>query len=351
MKKKIIISAAVLLSLGLVGFRLASNKSQMDEKAKLSTITSSSIPVELTKVQLVNQNGGVDVTGTFVAKSDVSVVAETSGKLISVTAQKGSYVREGQILASIDRDLAQSDVDLAQAQVNKMKLDVARFTKLSNTDAITKRQLEEAQFGLESAEAQLKNAKKRVEFTYVRATTSGVIQEDYCQRGTFVSPGFKLFDIVDVSTLKLNVKLNEREVLAVQQGQNVNVNASVYGTDVFEGKITSIAVKGDQSMKYDVEIEIKNTKDKPIKAGMFGTANFNFSDQKAALMIDRQAIIGSLKDPHVYVIESGKAHKIPVKIGEVYNDKVVVLDLKDQQEVVLNGQINLKEGTKVSILK
>lgn len=351
MKKNIIIILVVVVSLSLVAFRLSSNKTKMDDKAKMSTITSNSIPVELTSVEFLGRSGQIEMSGSFIATSDLSIVSETSGKLTSVNVKKGSFVKEGQLLANVDRDMALSDMELAQAQVNKMKLDVARFINLSKTDAITKRQLEEAQFGLESAQAQLNNAKKRVEFTYIKAATSGVIQEDYCQKGTFVSPGFKLFDIVDVNTLKLNVKLNEREVLAVQLGQLVDVKASVYNGKIFKGKITSIAVKADQSMKYDVEIEIKNDPKSPLKAGMFGTASFDFSTNESSLMLERKAIIGSLKNPKVYVVKDGKAHLISIKIGQVFNDKVVVLDLKEGQEVILNGQINLKSGTKVSILK
>ena len=128
------------------------------------------------------------------------------------------------------------------------------------------------------------------------------------------------------------------------------VSANVYANTPLKGKVRSIAVKTDQSMKYNVEVELSNNSKTPIKAGMYGSATFEFNGEEEVLTLSREAIIGGLKNPKVYRVKDGKATLQSVEIGQVMGDKVEVFSLKEGNKVVVNGQINLKEGTAVTIL-
>jgi RND family efflux transporter MFP subunit len=154
-----------------------------------------------------------------------------------------------------------------------------------------------------------------------------------------------------VDRLKLNVKVNEREVLLINKGDKVSVKADVDATTAYQGTVTAVAAQADNSLKYDVEIEVKNPGNNNLRAGMYGTAAFEIADTRNALLVSRNAIVGSIQDPSVYVVKDNIARLQKVKIGTVTQDQVEVLEgLTAGEKVVQSGQINLRDGLKVSIL-
>jgi len=84
---------------------------------------------------------------------------------------------------------------------------------------------------------------------------------------------------------------------------------------------------------------------------MFGTALFSVGSNRETLMIPRHAIVGSIKDPRVYVVEGDKAFLRDIRIGIATDKEVEVLDgLKVGEWVVTSGQINLDNNSTVSIV-
>lgn len=349
--KKIIISVVVLASIGLVAWKLADNKEEMKKEAKLAEEISDFIPVELEPVVKKNVQQDVQTIGTFEAYTDLSMLSETDGLIVKVYHEKGDYVKKGELLAQVENDLLQSQAEAAKANYEKLKSDLERFTTLAGKDAVTERQLEDIKVAAANAEAQYKNAQRKLEKTYIRATASGTINEDYVQEGYNIGNKTKLYDIVDVSKLKLNVKVTANNVMNIEEGDEVKITSEIYPDKEFTGKVTAIAAKADQSLKYDVELLLSNNSEFPLKGGMFGTAHFEFTNTTPGLYINRDAIAGSIKEPFVYVVKDGKAAVTPIAIGAVLDKEVqVVSGLKEGEQVVVNGQINLQEGTKVKAI-
>tara|TARA_Y100000782_G_C10181796_1_gene264390 strand:+ start:181 stop:1236 length:1056 start_codon:yes stop_codon:yes gene_type:complete len=351
MKKAIIIVVSLAL-IGFIGYTLYANKQEMAEEAKLSEITSDAIPVNVGHPELKALNKAVSASSTFEAKTDLTLLSETQGKLVQVLKEKGDFVQKGELLAQVENEVLQAQVEAAKAAYEKLKTDHTRFAKLSKEEAVTQRQLEEIEINLVNAESQYKSAKKQLENTYIRATASGQINDDFIQEGEYISPGQKLYEIVDAKTITLNVQLTANEVLQVHIGDTISMTSDVYPKVSFSGKVKSIATKADPSLKYNVEIELTNTKAHPLKPGMYATAHFDFKAQTQQLYISRNALIGSIQNAEVYTINDSTAHLKKLTVGEVRGDIIEVLDgLDTNDQVVLTGQINLSEGTKVSVIQ
>lgn len=349
--KKIIISVVVIASIGLVAWKLADNKEEMKQAAKLAEEVSDFIPVQLGTVVKKSVQTDVQTIGTFEANTDLTMLSETDGLVEKVYHKKGDFVLKGELLAQVENDLLQSQTEAAKANYEKLKSDLERFTTLAGKDAVTERQLEDIKVATANAEAQYKNAQKRLDKTLIRATTSGTINEDYIQEGSNIGMKNKLYDIVDVSTLKLNVKVTADNVLSIHEGDEVKVTTDIYPGKTFTAKVTAIAAKADNSLKYDVELLMPNSKEYPLKGGMFGTAHFEFTNPTPGLYMNRDAIAGSIKEPYVFVVKDGQATIKHIAVGAVLDKEVQVISgLTEGEKVVVNGQINLKEGTKVKAL-
>ena len=81
---------------------------------------------------------------------------------------------------------------------------------------------------------------------------------------------------------------------------------------------------------------------------MFGKVKFVSKSTMPRLVIPRDALLGSIKEPQVFIVENGKAQLKDITVGNTYDNNLEVLKgLKAGDKVVVNGQNNLEENTSV----
>src|SRR5690606_12573478 len=140
--------------------------------------------------------------GNFVPKQDLSLLAESGGRVTQLLVNEGSNVSKGQTLVKIDPEYVALDLQNAESAYQKLKTDMARYESAFETGGVTRAQLDEVAFNLESAENRVRQARRRLQDAFIKSPISGTINKRHVELGSFVSPGTPLFDIVDVSTLK-----------------------------------------------------------------------------------------------------------------------------------------------------
>jgi RND family efflux transporter MFP subunit len=349
--KKLIYILVVIAVIGAVAFTLTNNKKEMAAKAAVAEIKSDAISVALTEAKTARIDKSFTAQGNFEPVQTLALMSETQGQIKQVLKRKGDRVRAGEVLLRVEATTMNADLNTAQANFEKAKRDLGRYENLAAGEAITKKQLEDARVAVKTAEGQLVSARQRVNKTRITAPITGEINEIYVEVGSYLGVATKLYDIVNVDRLKLTVQVGEREVLLIRKGDKVNVKADVSSTENFPGTVTAISAQANSSLKYDVEIEVKNPGQNSLRAGMYGTAAFEIADQRDALLLPREAIVGSLQDPSVYVVENDIARLKKVKIGTITQAQVEIVEgLTASQQVVRSGQINLQDGTKVKAL-
>ena len=353
MKKFIYILVAVLL-IGAIAYTLNKNKAEMTEKAAVAEIKSETIPVTLTGVETAKLDKSFTAQGNFRPVQSLTLVSEISGQIQRVLKRKGDKVRAGELLLQVEDNTSAANLATAQANYQKAQKDLERMKNLIAGDAITQRQLEEAQINVNATRAQMVAARQNQANTRVTAPINGEINEMYIEVGSYLNAnaGTRMYDIVNVDRLKLNVKVSESEVLLINKGQKVKVTANAGSAQEYEGTVTAIGAAADASLKFDVEIEVKNTASNNLRAGMYGTAFFEVNAQRDAQLLPREAIVGSIQDPSVWVVNDNKATMRKVKVGIVTQDQVEILDgIQPGEKIVQSGQINLREGIQVTPLK
>jgi len=143
-------------------------------------------------------------------------------------------------------------------------------------------------------------------------------------------------------------------VLRIKNGMKARVLPDVYPDADFQGTVTNVGIKADNTFTYDVEITCPNPKKTPLKAGMRSKAVFNFSEKRnVGLTIPRQAIAGSLQDGIVYILKADSTvEKRVLTLGGTEKERVEVLDgLSEAESVVVAGQLNLSDGTRVRVVR
>ncbi|MCP2026635.1 RND family efflux transporter MFP subunit [Flavobacterium sp. HSC-32F16] len=354
--KKIIITI-VIIAVAFFGISYILNKNKSENEAKTAVVAekNAAVSVKVATVKTEDVNLGFTANGNFVPIQELTFSAEKSGKVISVLAKEGDYVKVGQTLLTVRGDVINVSAQQAQAAYQNAKSDYERYENAYKTGGVTKQQLDQAKLALTNAQSNLTQANINVGDTKVKAPINGYINKKYIEPGSILAgmPATALFDIVNVSKLKLTVTVNESQVASLKLGNTVNITASVYPDKAFSGKITFIAAKADASLNFPVEIEITNNANNDLKAGMYGTANFGSNNQKQNLkVVPRNAFVGSVSSNEIFVVENNVAKLKKVVAGRILGDKVEIINgLNDGETVIITGQINLQDGNTVEIIK
>lgn len=354
MKKLTRIIIAVLIMAGLIamiGFTLNKNRKHNDAKTAVVAEKNSSVAVKAETVARQNLVLDFVANGKFSPGQEIEFSAETSGRVIRVLVDEGSHVKKGQTLAVIKTDNLNIDVQNAEEVYQNALKDKQRYENAFRTGGVTQQQLDQAILSLKNAEAKLKQAHVKVNDANIRASINGIVNKRMIEPGSVLAPGTKLFEIVDVSSLTLDIAVDESQVANLKVGDDVEVKASVIPDKTFKGKIEFIAAKADQNLNFPVKIKVNNNQGSSLKAGMYGNAYFSFPQKEPAMLIARTAFVGGVSSNQVFVAENNTARLRKVIAGRIIGDKVEILDgLKEGEKVIVSGQVNLSEGSSINIL-
>lgn len=349
-KKTIIASVTIVALLSVMTWTLASNKKVIDSRKEVKT-AQSDIAVAVASTEMKETNGDLELVGTAQPCKEVNIASESAGKIVQVNFKMGDFVTKGKVLAKIDDTYKRLAYNNAKLNFDKYKDDLNRYQALRNGDAISDTQLRDIKLGYENAAIQLENAKKQWDDTKITAPFSGYITAQNTELGAFVNPGSIIAGIADISELKVVLDVSETNAYELRQGQQINVTTDVHPEAKYTGKISNISPKASASHTYPVEVLISNNGKDKLKAGTYVNVSVNMGKSGKALMIPREAIVSSVKDPSVYVIAGNTAKLVKINTGRSFNSNLeVVAGLSEGDKVVTNGQINLIDGAKVSVI-
>jgi len=351
MKRAIITVLVVAAVLTGIIYILNKNKAKNQAVTEAAAVTNETVAVRVDTARVQAVDLSYIANGTLTPKQEVTVSAEASGRVVRVLVDEGSHVSAGQTLAVVEGDKLNVTVANAQAVYDDAAANVQRFESAFATGGVTKQQLDQVKLQFETAKNNLRSAKLTAGDVTIKTSVSGIVNARKIEPGAYVSPGTAAFDIVNVSTLKLRVNVDEKNVASLKVGQSVDVSVSVYPDKDIKGRITFIAPKSDGSLNFPVEIEVANPGN-ALRAGMYGTASFGGQTAADVLVVPRTAFVGSVSDNKVFLAKDGKAVAAEVVGGRTFGNYVEILSgLEAGDQVIISGQINVFDQTPITIIK
>ena len=350
--KRIITIAVVLALIGLVAFRLINNKEEIDASTKIPENTNVLVAVNTAPAEKRMSSQNLNLVGTVTANQVIDVKSEVQGKITGLYVKLGDYVKKGHVIARIDNKIQELALSNAEQKLADAKQNYERYQNLYKGGAASKSQYDQYKLAYENAQNGLSQAKKEVSNAAIVAPVSGQITEKPVESGAFVNVGNSIATVVDISKLKVELSVAEKDAYALAVGDSVHINTSVYPGITYQGKITFISPRGDDAHNYPVEVALANRNDHPLKAGTYVNVNFHRNNQLASLQIPREALVGSVKNAQVYVVKDSLAHLQDITVGADNGAYLEVLNgLKAGDQVVTTGQINLTDSTQVNVIK
>jgi RND family efflux transporter MFP subunit len=349
--KRIKITAIAIISFAAIIAILMYNKKSRAEAIPRPDILRS-IPVTIATVTMRPLTETLSLVGTTYANNDANVISETQGRVTSIHAKVGDYVHTGTTLAKVDDELKRAAFVSAEVNFEKARKDFERHEALFSKKSITASQYDGVRLAFKTAEAQYIVARRQLDDTRITSPIDGWVTARPVDIGTMVQPGTMVANVVDISTLKVKFSVSERDAFRLKVGDAVDVMTDIYPGAHFSGRILSVAAKGDDAHSYPVEIGLSNTREHPLKAGMFARVSFSSSARASSLSIPREALIGSIKNPQVFVVDGTVARMRSIVVGDIVEDALIVRDgLCEGEQIVVNGQNNLRDSATVALIK
>ena len=308
-------------------------------------------------------DGEITATGTLSARRELPVgVVGEGGRVTSVRFDAGDWVRQGQVLASIDRSVqsqqaqsaaaniqvAQADANLAQANLDRaLKLVDRGFVSAADVDRLTA-QRDAAVARVRVAQAQLSELRARNARLDIIAPASGLILERSVEVGQTVSGGSQpLFRIAQGGELEMLAKLNEDALSSVSVGTTAQIRP--VGTDkLFTGQVWQVSPTISQQDRQGTA-RISLAYAPGLRPGGFATATIS-SGTVVAPILPESAVLSDREGAYVLIVNGeDKAERRAVTTGAVTAKGIVITEgLAGSERVVLRAGGFLTEGETVN---
>jgi macrolide-specific efflux system membrane fusion protein len=314
----------------------------------------------------------VQAAGVLQAKTRVDVGAQVSGQIQTLHVQLGQQVRKGELLVSLDPELARSDVAQAEASVAQAtaaldsrridaeaaRRELKRQQRLLAGQATSGNEAEKAETDLAKIEADLRGQaatvarlqaeldKKKVSLSYTRITApmDGTVVSLPVQVGqTVISVQITpvILTLADLDTITVRTKVPEADVQAIKVGQTARFSTLSGEGKRYEGKvrvIQPVPERAGNAVFYNVLFEVDN-RDRALFSDMTVQVDIETGSAKQVLAMPIVALGERGKDGRftVQVLDAaGKQVPRQVKVGLQDGAKVQVLDgLKAGEKVLL----------------
>ena len=342
---------SLALMLALAG---CSGGSAPAPKAAASTekaATEEAQPVETARVEQGELTARYAATATLQAEHEAKVVSEVPGTVLELLVEEGDSVRKGQLLARVDATHSRLQLREAEADLQRRKNDVDRGEKLlaRKLIAATSHDQAESEYAVRRAEVAL--ARVVVAKSEIRAPFDGVVTRRWIKQGQLLAVNDPVFDVADFSDLRADLRVPERDAVALAAGQPVEFTVDALGNRHFDARIERVAPVVDrESGTVKVTVRVDN-RDRSLRPGLFTRMDIAFLHLANAVLMPKAAVLGSRDAEIAYVIVDGKAQRTPIRTGYESGKRIQVLEgVSAGAEVVVTGHAALTDGALVQVI-
>jgi RND family efflux transporter MFP subunit len=332
---------------------------------------------ELVAVVSRSASRTIDLPAEMRPYLSVSIRAKVAGFVERILVDRGSVVKEGDLLAELsapemtaqiaeieakvlaaDADRLQAEAQVAAAQSTYDRLKKAAETPgvVAGNDVIqAQKQVEAAQALVRSREqavralqATIQTQRDLLAYLKITAPFDGIVTERFVHPGAFVGPSAEsavLLTLEQVSRLRLVVPVPEEDVGAMMKGATVNFHVPAYTERAYSGTIARLAHALDPKTRtMPVELDVIN-RDGTLAPGMFPTVAWPVHGTRPGLFVPRTAVVTTTERTFVIRDRNGAAEWVDVKKGPAEGDLMQITGpLQPGDKVVKRGTDEIRSG-------
>lgn len=334
----------------------------------------------------------LNATGYVTARRRATVSSKITGKVVEVNVEEGMAVKAGQVLARLDDATPKAALALAEAQteaarravrenevrLNQARVNLGRLNQLHKEGVVSPSEIDNAKAEADSIDAriaalreQVRVAERQVEVqrtdlsnTIIRAPFSGVAISKDAQPGEMVSPvsaggGFTrtgICTIVDMSSLEIEVDVNESYINRVRPGQDVRAVLDAYPDWQIPGRVITTIPAADRQKATVlvrigfVELDPRILPDMGVKVTFLRDDVAPEPAAQTITLAPKSAVKSEGDATFAFLVHGDVVERRAVRVGGTDGDRVEVrAGLSPGDRVVIAPPENLTDGTRVVV--
>src|SRR5712692_3765015 len=347
-----------------------------------ATTLAAQTPVEVVRVASKAVQRQVKLPAEFRPYLGVPSFAKVSGFVEKIEVDRGSLVKQGDLLATlvapemethiveaqskaqaIGLQRAEAEAKLSGAQSTYQRLKAASATPgvvAENDVIVAEKTVEAAQAlvhayedSIKAAQAQVQSFKDLEQYLTIKAPFEGVITERDVHPGALVGPGSgssPILKLQQISRLRLVVAVPEALVGAIVRGARVPFKVPAFRGETFYGVLSRIGCELEEKTRtMAVELDVRNPGLR-LGPGMYPEVLWPMKRPHPSLLVPPTSIVTTTERTFVIRVKDGAAEWVPVTRGAPVGDLVEVFaPLKEGDVIARRGSDELREGTKVKV--
>ena len=297
----------------------------------LLTSLASALDLPATKPTTGTIHRWVALPATLAPWQQAVLFAKVTGYIASISVDKGDT----------------SKAEVAAASLESKRMHEARA---KSPDIVLPQSVEDAEAKLAIAKAGMDRITTMLAFAEIKAPFDGIITARHVDVGALVNAHTgKVVEIVDASTLRLQIPVTEMETALVAVGKPVKAQIDASGTAPVEASISRIAYALDPATRTMLaEADLKNAELK-LRPGMYAMAKIAVEKHDKATLIPVAGLVVEKTNAFVFKHADGKAIKTAVKPGFNDGTNVEIPDLKADDVILLPGTALLTDKQPINI--
>jgi len=311
----------------------------------------------------------VVVLGDVQGEVEVRIFAQVPERVRVLHVQEGQAVREGDPIAELEADIANSGVAQAGAAVsvastarNQLRTELERAERLAASGAIPAAQVDNLRGQLRTAQAQVtqlaaarRTAGAQRDRTVIRAPADGVIAQLAIHEGDMVAPTFPIASVVRVERVKIALRLVEQDYVRVREGMTVDVALPALGDVHHVGTVTRVSPVIDRLTRTALaEVTVDNA-DGVFRPGMVARASVEVSRRPGVTMVPSTSVLitpdtDTDRSALVFVADGEYARRRAVHLGDRFEDFLEIRDgVTAGDAIIVEGQQFLRDGSRIRV--
>jgi membrane fusion protein (multidrug efflux system) len=290
--------------------------------------------------------------GTASARESISITAKVSETVAQVRFDSGQVVHAGDVLVTLSNGAEIAGLDEANADFREAQKLFDRQQSLAQRQLIAASQLDTQRAARDAAKGRLDQVRAQLSDRVISAPFDGVLGLRQVSPGSLVTPGTVITTLDDISRIKLDFSVPERNLSALAVGQPIVATSDAFPGEQFRGTVGSVGSRVDpvtRSLAARAEFDNPDNKLRPgmlLEVSLLQAARQTLQVPELSLQqVGQQAFLFVVGTDH-------KVAQMPVRIGARRPGWVEILDgVKAGDRVVVEGIVKLKPGAKISEAK
>jgi RND family efflux transporter MFP subunit len=298
------------------------------------------------------------------------IYARTNGYLVKWFFDIGARVKKDELLAVIDTpeldkqlQQARADLETAKSNLALAKITADRWQGLIKTRSVSQQSTDQAVENLGAMEASVasyaanvRRLEDLVSFERIYAPFDGIITVRNTDIGWLIdaganSPGSELFQLAEISTLRVFVAVPQVYSHAARRGAIATITLDEFPNQTFRGEVTRTSNSIDlASRTLNTEVDVDNPTGQ-LLPGAYVQVHLKLPGKAHAVIIPSNALLFRSEGLRVGVVRNGYAQLVAIKIGRDYGATVEVISgLTPADAVIFSPPDSLISGTPVRIV-